>query len=82
MEEKTAYCGNILSEEDLRSFSREEIANSLSSQFGETFSNVNIPPGKFVPFMIAFTDFSSHGIQGSEENDPSRQARREGPGDF
>ncbi len=67
VEEKTAFCGNILSEEDLRTFSREEIANSLSSQFGETFSNVDIPPEKSVPFMIAFTDFSSRGLLKSEE---------------
>jgi len=62
VEEKTGYCGNILLEEDLKVFSREEMAKSLSSQFGETFSNVNIPPGKSVPFMIVFTEFSSSGI--------------------
>jgi len=79
VEEKTAYCGNILLEEDLKSFSREEIANSLSSQFGETFSNVNIPPGKSIPFMIAFTDFSSRGIQGSEENTPAAKPGEKAP---
>jgi len=79
VEEKTAYCGNILLEEDLRSLSREEIANSLSSQFGETFSNVNIPPGKSVPFMIAFTDFASRGIQGNEENTPAAKPGEKAP---
>ena len=79
VEEKIVYCGNILLEEDLKSFSREEIANSLSSQFGETFSNVDIPPGKTVPFMIAFTDFSSRGMPGSAEKSPSAKPGEKAP---
>ena len=54
--EKAAYCGNILSEKDLKELDPEAIEKSLSSQFGISFSNVNIPPDKFVPFMIAFAD--------------------------
>jgi hypothetical protein len=54
--EKVAYCGNILSEKDLKELNPEAIEKSLSSQFGISFSNVNIPPDKFVPFMIAFAD--------------------------
>jgi len=55
--EKVVYCGNTLSEKDLRELDREAIEKSLTSQFGISFSNVNIPPNKFVPFMIAFVDF-------------------------
>jgi len=58
VEEKTAFCGNILGEKDLREMTRESIQKSLSSQFGVSFSNVNIPPRKSVPFMVVFTDFS------------------------
>jgi len=54
--QKVAYCGNILSEKDLKELDPEAIEKSLSSQFGISFSNVNIPPDKFVPFMIAFAD--------------------------
>ena len=79
VEEKIVYCGNILLEEDLRSFSREEIANSLASQFGETFSNVNLPPGKSVPFMIALTDFSSGGMPGSAEKPPAAKPGEKSP---
>lgn len=56
--EKVAYCGNILSEKDLKELDPEAIGKSLSSQFGISFSNVNIPPDKSVPFMIAFADFA------------------------
>ncbi len=80
VEEKTGYCGNILLEEDLKAFSREEIAKSLSSQFGETFSNVNISPGKSVPFMIVFTDFSSGGMPGRPEQQPAAKAGEGSPG--
>ena len=79
VEEKTAYCGNILLEEDLRSFSREEIVNSLSSQFGETFANVNIPPGKSIPFMIALTDISSVGMPGSAGKPPAAKPGEKAP---
>lgn len=57
IEERTSYCGNILLEEDLKNFSPEAIEKSLASQFGETFANVNIPPGKAIPFMIVFLNF-------------------------
>jgi predicted Zn finger-like uncharacterized protein len=59
--EKGVYCGNILSEKDLKELPREAIDKSLSSQFGISFSNVNIPPNKFVPFMIVFVDFALPG---------------------
>jgi hypothetical protein len=58
VEEKTVFCGNILGEKDLREMTRESIQKSLSSQFGVSFSNVNISPRKAVPFMIVFTDFA------------------------
>ncbi len=57
IEERSSYCGNILLEEDLKNFPPEDIEKSLASQFGETFANVNIPPGKGIPFMIVFMNF-------------------------
>ncbi len=56
--EREVYCGNILSEKDLKEMSREAIEKSLSSNFGNSFSNVNIQPGKGVPFMIVFPDLN------------------------
>ena len=58
VKEKEAYCGNILSEKDLKEMPRAAIEKSLSSQFGESLSNVNIPAEKSVPFMIVFPDLS------------------------
>lgn len=59
--EQEAYCGNILSEKDMREMSRGVIEKSLASQFGVSFSNVNILPGKSVPFMIIFPDLPPEG---------------------
>jgi predicted Zn finger-like uncharacterized protein len=66
VEEKIVFCGNILGEKELREMTRDSIQKSLSSQFGVSFSNVNIPPRKAVPFMIVFTDFA--------QNDPEKNS--------
>ena len=70
VEEKTVYCGNILSEKDLKEMSKEAIEKSLSSQFGISFSNVNLPPGKSVPFMIVFIDFIPGGTADKLAQEP------------
>jgi hypothetical protein len=56
VQEREAYCGNILSEKDLKEMPRATVEKSLSSQFGISFSNVNLQPNKGVPFMIVFMD--------------------------
>jgi predicted Zn finger-like uncharacterized protein len=71
VEEKIVYCGNILGEKDLREMTRESIQKSLSSQFGVSFSNVNIPPRKSVPFMIVFTDFVRNDPENAGGSSPS-----------
>jgi len=71
VEEKTAFCGNILGEKDLREMTRESIEKSLSSQFGVSFSNVNLPPQKSVPFMVVFTDFAQNEPEKNSGTSPS-----------
>lgn len=71
VKEKVAYCGNVLLEKDLKELSSEAIDKSLSSQFGESFANVNIPPGKSVPFMIVFTDLSPNPASSSSSVEPA-----------
>ncbi|MBI4496265.1 MAG: zinc-ribbon domain-containing protein [Deltaproteobacteria bacterium] len=56
--QKEVYCGNILSEKDLRELAVPDIEKSLSSQFGESFSNMNLPPRKAISFMIVFPDLA------------------------
>jgi predicted Zn finger-like uncharacterized protein len=64
VQEREAYCGNILSEKDLKEMTKGAVEKSLSSQFGISFSNVNIQPHKGVPFMIVFMDLSPEKVPG------------------
>ena len=52
--EKTAYAGNIIPA--LNSADREQIETAMANRFGDKLSNVDIPPGQSVPFMVVFFD--------------------------
>jgi hypothetical protein len=71
VQEKEVYSGNILSEKDLKEMSKGAVDKSLSSQFGISFSNVNIQPNKSVPFMIVFMDLSPDRGPGKPAADPA-----------
>lgn len=48
------YLGNVLSPEDLSRLSITEIQNRMMNREGKNLSNVNIPKGKHIPFMLVF----------------------------
>lgn len=52
---QAAYCGNIISNEELETSSIESLNNQMSNPFGTALSNVNVAPGQSLPFMIVFT---------------------------
>lgn len=58
LQEKTAYCGNTLSDKELRSFDQTGIEAKLRNKFGHERSNFRIPPGKAIPFVVVFNDVS------------------------
>ncbi|MBW2623586.1 MAG: zinc-ribbon domain-containing protein [Deltaproteobacteria bacterium] len=51
---KTIYCGNLLTEEELRTLDKAEINSRLMRRDGDDGTNVNIAPGKSVVFMFVF----------------------------
>ncbi len=53
---KTAFCGNIITEEMLKTGNITDINKLLSVKEGHHNSNVNIKPGAAIPFMIVFSD--------------------------
>jgi predicted Zn finger-like uncharacterized protein len=53
---KTAFCGNILTEEMLKNSNIADINKKLSVKSGNHNSNINIKPGASVPFMIVFSN--------------------------
>ena len=52
---QTIFCGNIISEEVLKTGNISDISKQLNIREGSHNSNVNVKPGGFVPFMLVFS---------------------------
>jgi predicted Zn finger-like uncharacterized protein len=52
--QQTAYCGNPLDDPVLQKWPFSKIEESMSNQFGDSLSNLNVGPGKTIPFAIVF----------------------------
>jgi len=52
--DRFVYAGNLISEEELLTLPKEEIMARLNIKGGQNNQNMNIPPGKEVPFMVVF----------------------------
>jgi len=52
----TTFCGNIISEETLKTGNIPDITKQLATREGAHNSNINVKPGGVVPFMIVFSD--------------------------
>jgi hypothetical protein len=49
---KNAFCGNPLTEEQLSALSMEKIDAAMANQFGDSLANMEVAPGKAIPFVI------------------------------
>lgn len=56
VDQKLVYAGNILTENELKGMTREEIDKNSSNKTGKNDSNLSIEPQASVPFMIIFYD--------------------------
>lgn len=52
---ETAYCGNVMTVEELSTLSLEEIKTRLENPKGNNDANLNIKPGEERPFMVVFS---------------------------
>jgi hypothetical protein len=52
--QQTVFCGNPLDQEALKKLSYAKIEESMNNPFGESLSNLNVAPGKALPFTIVF----------------------------
>jgi predicted Zn finger-like uncharacterized protein len=59
LRERSAYCGNSLSESELKSLPLAKLRERSENQFGDSLSNLNVAPGKSVPFTIVFSSLPS-----------------------
>lgn len=53
---QTIFCGNIISEETLKTGNISDIHKQLALKEGAHDSNVNVKPGGVVPFMLVFSN--------------------------
>ena len=53
---QTVFCGNTLTDKDVSSLDMEAVRKKLLERTGQKQSNVRVPPGMHVPFMLVFSD--------------------------
>ncbi len=49
---KNAFAGNQLSKEQLATMPMEKVEAAMANQFGDSLSNLEVAPGKAIPFVI------------------------------
>ncbi len=54
--QQAVYAGNVLSGEAIRKGNRDTLSKALGNRFGEGLANMNVAPGKAIPFMVVFFD--------------------------
>jgi predicted Zn finger-like uncharacterized protein len=54
--QKTAYCGNKLSTEQLASLPMSRIDSIQNNQFGDSLSNLGVKPGQAINFVVALAN--------------------------
>jgi len=59
---KVAYCGNMLTQEQLKTLPLSKIELAMNNQFGDSLSNLGVPPGKGIPFVIVFTKLPNNAV--------------------
>jgi predicted Zn finger-like uncharacterized protein len=55
-QDRIVYCGNVLSDADLKVLDKETINKKLGNRFGNNKANYRVPSGKVLPFMVVFSD--------------------------
>lgn len=53
---KTAYCGNLLTREQLVTLPLAKMESIMGNQFGDSLANLGVQPGKAIPFVIVFAN--------------------------
>lgn len=51
---QTVFCGNSMDLATLKTAPFARLEENMNNQFGDTLSNLNVAPGKAIPYMIVF----------------------------
>ena len=54
--QKTAYCGNRLTKEQLASLPMAKIESIMNNQFGDSLANLGVQPGSAIGFVVAIAN--------------------------
>ena len=54
--QQAVYAGNVLSGEAIRKGTRDTLSKAMGNRLGEGLANMNVAPGKAIPFMVVFFD--------------------------
>ncbi len=54
--QQTVFAGNPLTEEELRTLPFQSLEERMNNQFGDGLSNLNVVPGRSIPFAIVFRE--------------------------
>jgi predicted Zn finger-like uncharacterized protein len=65
--QKSAYCGNKLSKEQLATMPMAKIEAAMNNQFGDSLSNLGVQPGKSIPFVLVFANVPKDVVEFSVE---------------
>lgn len=52
--QKTIFCGNPISDDDLRKLPYSKMEEMMGNQFGASLANLNVTSGQSIPFTIVF----------------------------
>ena len=65
--QKEVFCGNVFSSKELTTLPRAKLEADLINKVGSKLSNINLAPGKSVPFTIIFFDLPQETAEFSVE---------------
>lgn len=74
---KKVYCGNKLSDTELRTLPEDKINERLGNQFGDSLSNLDVAPDAILPYTIVFNklpdNLSEYNVEMAESTPGSQQ---------
>ena len=53
--QKIAYCGNSLTDEQIRTLPMAKIDAAMNNQFGDSLANLGVQPGRRIPFVVVLS---------------------------
>jgi len=65
--QKSAYCGNVLSKEQLATLPMAKIEEAMGSPFGDSLANLGVQSGKSIPFVIVLNGVQKNAAEFSVE---------------